>query len=119
MARKKTSTRKAPPEQLVLHDSCGRPRILLGVFTSHEIPMLQLCDKDGMPRITLQTENDGRNVLHFNGSQTGAVLGMNADENGKIGLFMNRPDGAPLFSLAWSADEGLKVWFSEKPTNLG
>ena len=114
---KKRSTKKTAhlPENIMLHDSAGRLRVVLGMIGNDDWPTLQLNDSEGRNRVTIQLEPTGRATIGIQDANGSGLIGLSADPSGRIGFSMRRPGGIPILEVAWSERQGLStsVWDDE------
>jgi hypothetical protein len=112
MARKRSTKKKGRAESIVLHDSAGRQRVMLGVFGTDEFSMFQLNDAQGRTQVTIQIRPTGRATIGIQEASGSGLIGMGADPEGGIGFSITRPGGVPVLSIRWSEAEGLtmSVW---------
>ncbi|MBN9524195.1 hypothetical protein J0H58_37740 [bacterium] len=126
MARKRsTKKRKRSPESIVLHDSEGRPRVMIGIFGDGDgYPTFQLMDAEGRSRVVIQVGPTGRATFSLQEASGSGLIGIGADPDGdgRIGFSLTRPGGIPVLSVGWSEAEGLTTSFwghDGKPTWQG
>jgi hypothetical protein len=112
MARKRSAKQPARSESIVLRDSAGRVRVMIGVFGNDEFPTFQLNDEQERARVTIQLGPTGRASISLQEADGSGLIGLGADPDGGIGLSITRPGGVPVLSVGWSEAEGLhlSVW---------
>jgi hypothetical protein len=115
MARKRSVKKPCRPESIVLHDSAGRVRVLIGVLGNDEYPTFQLNDEQERGRVAIQLGPTGRAAIRIEDASGNGLIGLGADPNGGIGFSITRPGGVPVLSVGWSEAEGLhlSVWGHE------
>ena len=112
MARERSTNEPArPAESIVLHDSAGRPRVMIGMFGDDECPTFQLNDAEGRSRVTIQLGPTGRATISIQEASGSGLIGLGADPDGSIGFSLTRPGGVPVLSVGWSEAEGLTTSF--------
>jgi hypothetical protein len=112
MARRRSTNRRTrSAESIVLHDSAGRPRVMIGIFGDDEYPTFQLNDAEGRPRVSIQLGPTGRATISIQEASGSGLIGLGADPDGSIGLSITRPGGIPVVSVGWSEAEGLTTSF--------
>jgi hypothetical protein len=112
MGRKRsTKKRTRSAESIVLHDSAGRPRVMIGVFGDDDYPTFQLNDAEGRARVTIQVGPTGRATISIQEASGSGLIGLGADPDGGIGFSITRPGGIPVLSVGWSEAEGLTTSF--------
>lgn len=98
-------------ESIVLHDSAGRPRVVLGVFGDDEYPTFQMNDTEGRPRVAIQLGPTGRATITLMEASGNGLIGLEAAPDGRIGFSITRPSGVPVLEVSWSEAEGLTTSF--------
>jgi hypothetical protein len=112
MARKRSTKKPVGPESIVLHDSAGRVRVLIGMFGGDDQPRFQLNDEQERPRATIQVGPGGRAVISLQDASGGGLISLGVDADGETGFSITRPGNVPVLSVSWSEAEGLRlsVW---------
>jgi hypothetical protein len=112
MARRGSSDRaKRSAESIVLHDSAGRPRVVLGVLGDDEYPTFQMNDTEGRPRVAIQLKPTGRATITIMEASGNGLIGLEAAPDGRIGFSITRTGGVPVLEVGWSEAEGLTTSF--------
>ncbi|MBN9524383.1 hypothetical protein J0H58_38695 [bacterium] len=114
MARKRSTKKPArPAESIVLHDSEGRPRVMIGMFGGSDDPTFQLNDAQGRARVTIHVGPTGRAGFCLQEAGGNGLVGFGADPDGdgRIGFSLTRPGGAPILTVDWSEADGLRTSF--------